>query len=66
MVPWIQVIMTNQHDQLLNDLVKFVTDSSYQLHRLSQTHTPTTPHSQTKLPPSRLEIPTAVLVAGET
>ena len=57
--------MANQHDQLLSDLVKFIADASHQLHGLA--HTTGSNQCQTaerRPPPSRLEIPTAVVVAG--
>ena len=57
--------MTNHHDLMLSDLVRFVTDAARQLEQLSlapDTHQ----ERKTLLPPPRLEIPTAVVVAGET
>ena len=55
--------MASHHDSLLSDLVRFVTDASQQLERLSPV--PTTPERRGQ-PPSRLEIPTAVVVAGQS
>ena len=55
-------IMASHHDSLLSDLVRFVTDASQQLDRLSPAHA--TPGLRGQ-PPSRLEIPTAVVVAGQ-
>ena len=54
--------MASHHDRLLSDLVRFVTDASRQLDRLSSAHTSP---GRRGLPPSRLEVPTAVVVAGK-
>ena len=57
--------MASHHDNLLGDLVRFVSDASHQLAQLSSsTHT----HSEETVPPRppRLEIPTAVVVVGIT
>ena len=66
--------MEKLHDQLLDDLLQFVEDSSRQLHKLSPAHSSSdsddhgcsaTEKEEKRCLPPRLEIPTAVLIAGQ-
>lgn len=61
--------MTDHHDLLLSDLVRFVADAAQQLRLLScsaEAHSDSQSERETLRPPPRLEIPTAVVAAGET
>ena len=55
----IQVVTTKQHDIVFTDLLAFVSSSNKQLESLHQSSL-----SKEEFRPPRLEIPTAVLIAG--
>ena len=58
--------MSSHHNQLLNDVVKFICSASKSLSFISHTATHSTEDSSTVSSQPRLEIPTAVVVAGQT
>ena len=63
----LQAIMAQQHDQVFGDLLQFVQGASRQLRslRAQSTSHPSPKPGRNKLLPPRLEIPTAVLIAGQ-
>ena len=54
-----QVVITKQHGKVFTDLLAFISSSNKQLQSLHQSSL-----SKEKFRPPRLEIPTAVLIAG--
>lgn len=63
----LQAITAQQHDQVFGDLLQFVQGASRQLLSLGAQSTPhsSSESGRNKLLPPRLEIPTAVLIAGQ-